>query len=88
MEGNIGNWEVVSRIFLVGTVYNHLAIYITIVSTFLDKYEHLDLFHRLTKIEEEFPGANVILHKVPNMPMVTAIFPFQFTRTLLFETTI
>ncbi|WAR20076.1 hypothetical protein MAR_001914 [Mya arenaria] len=32
-------------------------------------YENLDLFHRLTKLEEEFPGANVILHKVPNMPM-------------------
>jgi len=28
----------------------------------------LGLFKRLIKLEEEFPGANVILHKVPNMP--------------------
>ncbi|KAH3847784.1 hypothetical protein DPMN_090115 [Dreissena polymorpha] len=34
-----------------------------------ETFEHLDLFHRLTKLEEAFPGANVILHKVPNMPM-------------------
>ncbi|KAL4238057.1 hypothetical protein ACF0H5_002768 [Mactra antiquata] len=32
-------------------------------------YEELGLFKRLIKLEEDFPGANVILHKVPNMPM-------------------
>lgn len=34
-----------------------------------DLYEKCGLFKRLIKIEEDFPGANVILHKVPNMPM-------------------
>ena len=33
-------------------------------------HEKCGLFERLIKIEEDFPGANVILHKVPNMPMV------------------
>lgn len=34
-----------------------------------DLHEKCGLFERLIKIEEDFPGANVILHKVPNMPM-------------------
>lgn len=31
-------------------------------------YENEGLFKRLTKMEADFPGSTVILHKVPNMP--------------------
>ncbi|ESO90036.1 hypothetical protein LOTGIDRAFT_164337 [Lottia gigantea] len=31
-------------------------------------YKDVDLFQRLTKIEEEFPGANIVLHKYPQCP--------------------
>ena len=43
---------------------------------FSDLYEKCSLFERLTKIEEDFPGANVILHKVPNMPVVSHLYAF------------
>ena len=37
----------------------------------LDKHEDADLFHRLTLIEKDFPGAAVLLHKSGVLPKVT-----------------
>ena len=48
---------------------------------FSDLYDTYGLFERLTKIEEEFPGANVILHKISYMPEVRfMIIPGKTTR--------
>ena len=33
-------------------------------------YKEFGFFERLTKIEEEFPGANIILHKTGKLPQV------------------
>ena len=49
---------------------------------YVDLHADSGLFERLTKIEEEFPGANVILHKLACPPDVSrfdiSFFPFFF----------
>lgn len=38
-------------------------------------YKDLGLFERLTEIEKECPGANIMLHKIGSMPQVgTSIY--------------
>ena len=43
-------------------------------SVFADLYENYGLFERLKKIEEDLPGANVILHKTPSMVRLDFFF--------------
>ena len=44
-------------------------------------YREYGFFQRLTKIEEEFPGANVILHKLGKIPQVI-LNDIQFIKIL------
>ena len=37
---------------------------------FLELHTEYGLYQRLSKIEEEFPGANIILHKTGKLPKV------------------
>ena len=37
---------------------------------FLELHTEYGLYQRLSKIEEEFPGANIILHKTGKLPQV------------------
>ena len=39
-----------------------------------DKHEDAGLFERLTKINNDYPGANIILHKLGVMPQVRKSF--------------
>ena len=39
-----------------------------------DKHEDAGLFERLTKINNDYPGANIILHKLGVMPQVRISF--------------
>ena len=39
--------------------------------TVLDLYEEFDLDHRLMKIDEEWPGAVILLHKIGRLPPVS-----------------
>ena len=39
--------------------------------TVLDLYEEYDLDHRLMKIDEEWPGAVILLHKIGRLPPVS-----------------
>ena len=39
-----------------------------------DLHEDLGFFQRLTAINRDFPGANVILHKMGAMPKVTVLY--------------
>jgi hypothetical protein len=43
-------------------------------------YKEFGFFERLTKIEAEFPGANIILHKTGKLPQVSAMLYFEFFR--------
>ncbi len=49
-------------------------------SSILDKYENVSVFKRLTLIDNEFPGAAILLHKfgvVIKVLCVRACCPFQ-----------
>ena len=50
-----------------------------------DFYEGYDLFKRLTKIEEDFPGANIMLHKVGKVPQVWMYIFYKVIQLLLFN---
>lgn len=39
----------------------------------LGVHEDCGVFERLTKLDEEFPGANIILHKTGKLPEVLII---------------
>ena len=39
-------------------------------NNFTELYTEFGFYHRLTKIEEEFPSANIILHKTGKLPQV------------------
>ena len=43
---------------------------IVVYLMFLELYTEYCLYQRLSKIEEEFPGANIILHKTGKLPQV------------------
>ena len=43
---------------------------IVVYLMFLELYTEYGLYQRLSKIEEEFPGANIILHKTGKLPQV------------------
>jgi glycerol-3-phosphate O-acyltransferase len=58
MEGN--------QEFLFETFVNKL----TFKSVLSDLYEEYDLDHRLMKIDEEWPGAVILLHKIGRLPPV------------------
>ena len=59
-----------------------MASLFELVSTEL--YSECGLFERLTKIEAEFPGANVILHKTGKLPPVRFI-KINLSFSLLFS---
>lgn len=42
-----------------------------VLTFFADLYSDYDLFKRLTKIENDYPGANIILHKYGMLPPVS-----------------
>ena len=50
--------------------FNTFMLYICLV--IVDLYENYGLFERLTKLEADFPGANVILHKIAVLPEVSS----------------
>lgn len=45
-------------------------------------YKEYGFFERLSKIEEEFPGANIILHKYGVLPQVSRYLHITFTLNL------
>jgi len=47
-----------------------------------DLYRELGYFERLTAIEEEWPGANILLHKGDGLPQVSNVVRIIFTYTL------
>ena len=41
-----------------------------------DLHEDCGVFERLTKLDEEFPGANILLHKTGKLPEVIIMIHF------------
>jgi hypothetical protein len=45
-----------------------------------DLYRELGYFERLTAIEEEWPGANILLHKGDGLPQVSLLQNMAYKR--------
>ena len=43
-----------------------------------EKYEDYDLFHRLTQIEKEWPGAAILMFKDGKLPQVTMLYKLEY----------
>lgn len=41
-------------------------------------YKDLGLFERLSEIEKECPGANIMLHKIGSMPQVCQVYLYKY----------
>ena len=47
------------------------SVFFTDCGLVLDLYREYGFYQRLTMINKEFPGANVVLHKLPKLPKVS-----------------
>ena len=65
-------------------IAHHYCTYLNFVWFIVDLYEKYGLFQRLTKIEAAYPEANVILHKVTDLPDVSESVRLSFFFSISF----